>query len=157
MDMPRPEYRARQRFPLTRRGRDGQTQHCGSWPSTVLVDTVDGGVPARVRPVPVRAGADRSDDGAAVGFTPRRCVVNADERRGLAKGSTQEVLPGVVVSRSTSGAVSVIDHGRFAGWLHASSGATWNAFAPPGTHLGKFTLRSAARVIVTAYHARKAG
>jgi hypothetical protein len=83
--------------------------------------------------------------------------VNADDRRGLAKGSTREVLPGVVVSRGASGAVSVIDHGRFAGWLHASSGATWNAFVPPGTRLGKITLQYAAQVIVTAYHARKAG
>jgi hypothetical protein len=82
--------------------------------------------------------------------------VNAKDRPGLEKGSVREVLPGVVVARSASGSVSVVDHGRFAGWLHASSGATWNAFIPPGTHLGKFTMESAARVIVTAHHARKA-
>lgn len=83
--------------------------------------------------------------------------MRAKDRPGLAKGSAREVLPGVVVSRSMSGSVSVIDHGRFVGWLHASSGATWNAFMSSGTNLGKFTMESAARVIVTAYHARKAG
>jgi hypothetical protein len=82
--------------------------------------------------------------------------VSAKDRPGLAKGSAREVLPGVVVIRSVSGSVSVVDHGRFAGWLHASSGATWNAFVPPGTNLGKFTMESAAQVIVAANHARKA-
>jgi hypothetical protein len=82
--------------------------------------------------------------------------VSAKDRPGLAKGSAREVLPGVVVIRSVSGTVSVVDHGRFAGWLHASSGATWNAFVPPDTNLGKFTMESAAQAIVAAYHARKA-
>jgi len=55
-----------------------------------------------------------------------------------------------------SGSVSVMDHGRFVGWRHAGGGATWNAFVPSGTNLGKFTMESAARVIVAAFHARKA-
>jgi hypothetical protein len=60
-------------------------------------------------------------------------------------------------TRSASGSVGVVDHGRFAGWLHASSGDTRNAFLPaPVTHLGKFTMEAAARVIVAACHARKA-
>ena len=82
--------------------------------------------------------------------------MRAKDRLGLAKGSAREVLPGVVVIRSMSGSVSVVDHGCFVGWLHASSGATWNAFVPPDTNLGKFTMEAAARVIVAASHARKA-
>jgi hypothetical protein len=75
----------------------------------------------------------------------------------MEKGNAREVIPGVVVTRNASGSVSVVDHGRFAGWLHASSGDTWNAFLPtPFTHLGRFTMETAAQVIVAACHARKA-
>lgn len=79
----------------------------------------------------------------------------SDSQAGL--HAVREVLPGVVVVRSPSGSVSVVDHGRFAGWLHASSGNTWNAFIPtPFTHLGRFTMDAATRVIIAACRAGKA-
>jgi len=60
-------------------------------------------------------------------------------------------MPGVFVRRSASGTVSIVDHGRLIGWLHASYGADWKAVLLPGTELGKFKEEDAIRAVVRAY------
>ena len=68
--------------------------------------------------------------------------------------SVREILPGVVLSRSGTGSYSVVDHGRFAGWLHASLGDEWAAHVEPGRYLGKFKQDAAVRAVVRAFHER---
>jgi len=76
--------------------------------------------------------------------------------RAMRKPSEHKILPGVTVTRSAEGSVSVVADGRAVGWLHASSGDQWVAVVMPGYTLGKYRLDAAAQAIVNAFHEKSA-
>lgn len=69
---------------------------------------------------------------------------------------SRDVLPGVTLKVSVMGGCSVECGGDYIGWIHASIGDRWNAYARrPGTSgefLGRYTQDEAVRVIVAAWH-----
>ena len=69
---------------------------------------------------------------------------------------SREISPGVTLKVSAMGGYSVERDGDYIGWIHASVGDTWNAYARrPGTSgefLGRYTQDEAVKVIVTAWH-----
>lgn len=72
------------------------------------------------------------------------------------RGASREVMPGVTLTRSTQNGFSVITQGQYIGFLHASIGASWNAYVRPGVHLGRFEQDEAVRHIVAAARAHAA-
>jgi hypothetical protein len=71
--------------------------------------------------------------------------------------TTNDPFPrGVTLTRSTLGGYAVEWNGNYIGWIHASSGDTWNAYlrsarnGSAGSPLGRFTQNEAVRQIAIA-------
>lgn len=70
--------------------------------------------------------------------------------------SSRQIMPGVKLEVSTLGGYSVLYHGEYIGWIHASVGDQWNAYlrhpnpGVAGEPLGKFNQLEAVRQILEA-------